>query len=85
MILSFINIRKVPRKGLENLGLRPRFSTSPFARGFQHLPRDLSNVNELKIMFDPYIEKVVLRNDEVGSDHNLSDSLFLPSPRDPYD
>ena len=26
-----------------------------FALGFQHLPRDLANVNEWKIMFDPYI------------------------------
>ena len=23
--------------------------------GFQHLPRDLANINEWKIMFDPYI------------------------------
>ena len=46
MILSFINIRKVPRDMLK---------TSGFALGFQHLPRDLANVNEWKIMFDPYI------------------------------
>ena len=46
MILSFVNIRKVPRKMLK---------TSGFALGFQHFPRDLSNVNEWKIMFDPYI------------------------------
>ena len=45
MILSFINIRKVPREMLK---------TSGFAFGFQHLPRDLANVNEWKIMFDPY-------------------------------
>ena len=48
MILSFINIRKVPREMLK---------TSGFALGFQHLPRDLANVNEWKIMFDPYISK----------------------------
>ena len=47
MILSFINIRKVPREVLK---------TSGFALGFQHLPRDLLNVNEWKIMFDPYIK-----------------------------
>ena len=35
MILSFINIRKVPRD-------------------VENLPRDLANVNELRIMFDPY-------------------------------
>ena len=46
MILSFINIRKVPREG--------------FALGFQHFPRDLANVNEWKIMFDPSI--VILLN-----------------------
>ena len=46
MILSFINVRKVPQEVLKNSG---------FALGFQHLPRDLVNVNEWKIMFDPYI------------------------------
>ena len=45
MFLSFINIRKVPREMLK---------TSGFAPGFQHLPQDLANVNEWKIMFDPY-------------------------------
>ena len=47
MNLSFINVRKVPREELK---------TSGFALGFQHLPRDLANVNEWKIMFDPYSE-----------------------------
>ena len=46
MILSFINIPKVPREVLKTLG-------------FQHLPRDLANVNEWKIMFDPYIAQVL--------------------------
>ena len=45
MILSFINIRKVPREMLKTEGE---------ALGFQHFPRDLANVNEWKIMFDPY-------------------------------
>ena len=45
MILSFINIRKVPREMLK---------TSGFALGFQHVPWDIANVNEWKIMFDPY-------------------------------
>ena len=45
MILSFINTRKVPREMLK---------TSGFALGLQHLPRDLANVNEWKIKFDPY-------------------------------
>ena len=47
MILSCINIRKVPREMLKASG---------FALGFQHPPRDLANVNEWKIMFDPYSE-----------------------------
>ena len=50
MILSFINIRKVPREMLK---------TSGFALGFQHLSRDLANVNELEIMFDPYIQSLI--------------------------
>ena len=33
----FINIRKVPREVLKTEGV---------ARGFQHFPRDLANVNE---------------------------------------
>ena len=64
MILSFVNIRKVPREmlktylhgseeGVENGGL------SGFALGFQHLPWDLANVNEWKIMFDPYMETFI--------------------------
>ena len=36
--------------------------TSGFALGFQHLPRDLANVNEWKIMFDPYINDMLLLN-----------------------
>ena len=46
MILSFINIRTVPREMLKTSGL---------ALSFQHLPRDLANVNEWKTMSDPYI------------------------------
>ena len=42
MILSFINIHKVPREMLKI--------------GFQYLPLDLANVKEWKIMFDPYIK-----------------------------
>ena len=45
MILSFINIRKVPWEVVK---------TSGFALGFQHLPQELANVNEWKIMFGPY-------------------------------
>ena len=49
MILSFINIRKVPQEGLKTSDM------SDFALGFQHFPQDLVNVNESKIMFDPSI------------------------------
>ena len=52
MILSFINIRKVPQEMLKTSGFALMLKTSGFALGFQHLPRDLANVNDLKIMFD---------------------------------
>ena len=53
----FINIRKVPREvlktsgegpdgGVENLGRRSRWRCWKPRLGFQHLPRDLMNVNE---------------------------------------
>ena len=42
---SCINIRQVPWKMLK---------TEAEGRGFQHLPRDLANVNALKTMFDRY-------------------------------
>ena len=35
--------------------LRGIVKTSGFALGFQHFPRDLANVNEWKIMFNPFI------------------------------
>ena len=40
------NIRYVPSG---------RLKTAGSALGFQHFPRDLANVNEWKIMFDPSI------------------------------
>ena len=42
---SCINIRQVPREVLK---------TEAKDRSFQHLPRDLANVNALKNMFDRY-------------------------------
>ena len=51
MILSFINIRKV---------LREELKASGFARGYQHFPQDLANVNEWRIMFDPSIDNICL-------------------------
>ena len=45
MVFQCINIRQVPWEVLK---------TAAFGLGFQHLPRDLANVNAWKIMFDPY-------------------------------
>ena len=38
---------------IHSQGPSGRLKTSGFALGFQHFPRDLANVNEWKIMFDP--------------------------------
>ena len=46
MVFQCINIRQVPCEGLK---------TAAFSLGFQHLPRDLLNVNAWKTMSDPYI------------------------------
>ena len=45
MIFQCIDIRQVPWEVLK---------TAAFSLGFQHLPRDLANVNAWKTMFDPY-------------------------------
>ena len=47
MVFQYINICQVPREMLK---------TSAYGLGFQHLPRDLANVNAWKTMFDPYIK-----------------------------
>ena len=46
MFFQCINIRQVPWEMLK---------TTALGLGFQHLPRDLANVNAWKTMFDPYI------------------------------
>ena len=51
MVFQCIIIRQVPWEVLK---------TAAFGLGFQHLPRDLANVNEWKTMFDPYIKCIVL-------------------------
>ena len=61
MILSFINIRKVTRE----------------AHGFQHFPRDLANVNEWEIMFDPSIIIPALINMDVVA-YTVSFSTNMP-------
>ena len=47
MVFQCINIRQVPWEVLK---------TKAFGLDFQHLPRDLANVNAWKTMFDPYNE-----------------------------
>ena len=51
MIFQYINVCPVPREMLK---------TSAYGLGFQHLPRDLANVNAWNTMFDPYIEMLVV-------------------------
>ena len=46
IVFQCINVCQVPRELLK---------TSAFGLGFQHLPRDLADVNAWKTMFDPYI------------------------------
>ena len=48
--------------------------TSGYALAFQHSPRDQANVNEWKIMFDPYI----VRHDQtVPCDGDLGITIYL--------
>ena len=53
MIFQYINVCPVPREMLK---------TSAYGLGFQHLPRDLANVNAWNTMFDPYIETLLGMN-----------------------
>ena len=46
MVFQCINIRQISREVLK---------TAESGLGFQHLPRDLENVNAWKTMIDPYI------------------------------
>ena len=62
MVFQRINIRQVPR---EASGL-----------GFQHLPRDLANVNTWKTMFDSYSE---VRGDVLRSLHDIEPCFLLES------
>ena len=45
MVFQCINMRQVPREVLK---------TAASSLGFQHLQRDLANVNAWKTMFDPH-------------------------------
>ena len=65
MVFQCINIRQVPREVLK---------TAASSRGFQHLPRDLANVNAWKSMFDPCIIIYIII---------ASDKAFFP-PKSTY-
>ena len=54
MVFKCINIRQVPWEVLK---------TATFGLGFQHLPRDLANVNAWKTMFDPYKGKRIFSDE----------------------
>ena len=45
---------------IHSQGPSGRLKTSRFALGFQHFPRDLANVNDWKIRFDPSI--IIINN-----------------------
>ena len=60
MVFQCINFRQVLWEVLK---------TAAFGLGFQHLPRDLANINALKTMFDPYI-----RYTENGTKHSLPET-----------
>ena len=53
IVFQYINVCQVPRELLK---------TSAFGLGFQHLPRDLANVNAFKTMFDLYSHICLLDN-----------------------
>ena len=53
MVFQCINVRQVLWEVLK---------TAAFGLGFQHLPRNLANVNAWKNMFDPYISLTRKKN-----------------------
>ena len=67
-----INIRQVPWEVLK---------TAAFGLGFQHLPRDLANVNAWKTMFDPYIWGWLGVAKVMGILHHWGVQLILASSR----
>ena len=53
MVFQCINIRQAPWEVLK---------TAASGLGFQHLPRNLANVNAWKTMFDPFNIKYTFKN-----------------------
>ena len=68
MIFQYINVCPVPREMLK---------TSAYGLGFQHLPRDLANVNAWKTMFDPYKETLTNEKQTQVAFSNLLTSRML--------
>ena len=68
MVFQCINIRQVPWEVLK----------TTFGLGFQHLPRDLANVNVWKTMFDPYIANAMAN----GAEPDQTTSDFVASELD---
>ena len=53
--------------------------TLSYALGFQHSPQDLANVNEWKIMFDPYIQS----GHSLGFNKYFEESMYLAQGHNP--
>ena len=76
MVFQCINIRQVPWEVLK---------TAASGLGFQHLPRDLANVNVWKTMFDPYMHIRQISLQPCASLH-FDEAFFLSVYRTiPYD
>ena len=73
MVFQCINVCQVPRELLK---------TSAFGLDFQHLPRDLANVNEWKTMFDPYNKNILFYHINIGIKHGFSCINVCQVPRE---
>ena len=69
MVFQCINIRQVPREVLK---------TAASGLGFQHLPRDLANVNASKTMFDLYIEDWIMYGIDIKEYYSVDDNVSVP-------
>ena len=68
MVFQCINIRQVPWEVLK---------TAASGLGFQHLTRDLANVNAWKTMFDPYIETKRLSSQSANCLYSTIQSHYI--------
>ena len=73
MLFQCINIHQISWEVLK---------TAAFGLGFQHLPRDLANVNAWKTMFDPYTENLsCIPNTAILTESESSPTLLLATAR----